>query len=123
SAAGLDTDRLADMNKQIGEVGPLAWQLSLLLGEPGTDPEADERVSRIERGLTTLRAWITEYQNQVRQVRQRVTEGKTRAGRWVTPAAVLISFASFWLALSQLCIMSRAWSWFTRPGGRQPGRE
>jgi hypothetical protein len=46
------------------------------------------------------------------EVRQRAEGLKSRALLWVTPAAVLISVVCFWTALSQVSLMSHAWSWW-----------
>jgi hypothetical protein len=114
SETGLDMDRLAEINSRIASVGPAAWELSRLLGD--ADPEADAQMSRIEQLLTRLRELVADYQNQVKQVRQRTTALKDKVFAWITPAAILVSSVEFWIALSQLCIISRAWSWIRQPG-------
>jgi hypothetical protein len=116
SETGLDMDRLAEINSRIARVGPAAWELSRLLGE--ADPEADAQMSQVEQLLTRLRELVADYQNQVQQVRQRTTALQARVFAWITPAAILVSSVGFWVALSQLCILSRAWSWI-----RQSGRD
>jgi F0F1-type ATP synthase membrane subunit b/b' len=116
ATTGLDTDRLAELNGALAQVGPAAWELSRVLGQP-EEPlsAADTPLSRIEQTLKLLRAWIAEYKSQVREVRQQTTEIKTRALAWITPAAILVSFAGFWIALSQISVMTHAWSWLKRP--------
>jgi chromosome segregation ATPase len=114
SETGLDMDRLAEINSHIARVAPAAWELSRLLGE--ADPEADAQMSQVEQLLTRLRELVADYQNQVKQVRQRTTALKAKVFAWITPAAILVSSVSFWIALSQLCILSRAWSWTRQPG-------
>ena len=121
SETGLDMDRLAEINSRIASVGPAAWELSRLLGE--ADPEADAQTSRVEQLLTRLRELVADYQNQVKQVRQRTTALKAKVFAWITPAAIIVSTVSFWIALSQRCIMSRAWSWIRQPGRNPSGRE
>jgi chromosome segregation ATPase len=121
SETGLDMDRLAEINSQIARVAPAAWELSQLLGE--ADPEADAQMSQVEQLLTRLRELVRDYQNQVNQVRQRTTAMKAKVFAWITPAAILVSSVSFWIALSQLCILSRAWSWIRQPGPNPSGRE
>jgi F0F1-type ATP synthase membrane subunit b/b' len=115
SSTGLDTDRLAELNGNLAQLGPAAWELSRLLGEP-EEPlsAADTPISRIEQILNTLRVRIAEYKTQVSEVRQRTTEMKTRVLPWITPAAILVSFAGFWVALSQISVMTHARSWLKR---------
>ena len=112
SAAGLDIDRLTEMNKRLVDVGPAAWELSRLLGEPESDADAGAQLSRIEQLLKTLQRLVAEYESQVAQVRQRMAELKSRTLPWITPAATLISFVCFWVALSQVSLLSHAWSWW-----------
>jgi hypothetical protein len=112
SETGLDMDRLAEINSRIAQVAPASWELSRLLGE--ADPETDAQMSQVEQLLTRLRELVADYQNQVKQVRQRTTALKARVLAWITPAAIIVSSVSFWIALSQLCILSRAWSWIRR---------
>jgi hypothetical protein len=109
ATSGLDLDRVHEMNSRLADVGPAAWELSRLLGEPGTD--SDAQVSRIERIVQTLSTWIADYQNQVTQVRQRVEALKVNVVFWMTPGAVLISSVMFWIALSQVSVLCHAWSW------------
>ena len=57
--AGLDIEGLAEMNNRLGNVAPSAWELSRLLGEPELDSDAaDAQLSRIERTLASLQAWL-----------------------------------------------------------------
>jgi hypothetical protein len=117
SVSGLDLDRLTELNGRLADVGPAAWELSRLLGEPApeSDPDAaGAHLSRIERTLETLRGLVGEYQTQVTQVRQRAEELKTRTLTWVTPTAVLVSFVCFWIAVSQVSLLSHARSWWRR---------
>ena len=111
SAVGLNTDRLTEMNNRLADVGPAAWELSRLLGDPEPDADAGAQLSRIEQTVITLQGLVADYESQVMQVRQRAGDVKARALSWVTPVAVLVSLISFWVALSQLCLLSRAWSW------------
>jgi hypothetical protein len=121
SETGLDMDRLAEINNSIASVGPAAWELSRLLGE--ADPKADAQMSLVERLLTRLRELVPDYQNQVKEVRERTTALKAKVFAWITPAAIIVSSVSFWIALSQLCIVSRAWSWIRQPGRNPSGKE
>jgi hypothetical protein len=112
SRTGLDLDGLAELNGRLGEVAPRAWELSRLLGESGAPaPDADTQLSRIDRALKTMRAKITEYEAQVASVRQRTEQLKSQTLPWITPAAILVSLVCFWVALSQLSLLCRAWSW------------
>lgn len=116
STSGLDLDRLKEMNDRLADVGPAAWELSRLLGESGPDADADAQVSRIEGTLETMRTMVVDYQNRVKEARQRTDELKARTLAWVTPAAILISFVCFWIALSQISLMAHARSWWKRSG-------
>jgi hypothetical protein len=112
SVAGLDLDRLTEVNSRLAEVAPAAWELSRLLGEPGQETDAARtQLSRIEQALNTMRGFIAEYVAQVAAVRQRLEELKSRTFPWITPAAVLVSLVCFWIALSQVSLMAHAWSW------------
>jgi len=71
-------------------------------------------LSRIERSLEALRALVGQYQTQVTQARQRAEELKTRTLTWITSAAVIVSLVCFWIALSQVSLLSHAWSWWRR---------
>jgi hypothetical protein len=123
SVSGFDTKRLAEINASLATVSLAAWELSRRLGKGEPSTEADTQLSGVEQGLQTLREWIGEYQTRVGQVRQRATEVKGSALSWITPAAIVISLVSFWIALSQICILTRTWSWFKSPFKSLPLRE
>ena len=115
ATAGLDVSGLAAINSRLVDVGPAAWELSRLLGEPGPAADSDAagtELSRVERALQTLRRLIAEYEPRVREVRQRTEALKSTALAWVTPAAILISVVCFWIALSQVSVLFHAWSWW-----------
>jgi hypothetical protein len=120
SAAGLDLDRLAEMNRQLADVGPAAWELSRLLGEPGQDSDAGAQLSRVDHALKGMGRLIDEYEPQVAQVRQQKEALKAKFFRWVTPASVLVSLACVWIALSQISVLCHAWSWWEHSGSRKP---
>jgi hypothetical protein len=114
STSGLDLDRLTELNNRLADVGPAAWELSRLLGETGpeSDPDAaGAQLSRIERTLETMRGLVDQYQTQVTQARQRAAELKSRMFTWITPAAILVSLVCFWIAVSQVSLLSHARSW------------
>jgi hypothetical protein len=110
SAKGFDTSRLQDLNAKLAQVGPGAWELSRLLGDGEPDTEVDEQMARIERTLNTLQEGIRDYQTEAKQIRQRATDVKTKTLHWIDVTPILASIASFWIALSQLCVLARAWS-------------
>jgi hypothetical protein len=119
SISGLDLDQLTEMNSRLADVAPAAWELSRLLGESGQEPDSDAastQMSRVERALSTLRGMVAEYEPQVKQVRQRTDDLKSRTLPWVTPAAVLFSLVCLWVALSQISVLCHAWSWWRRAG-------
>jgi hypothetical protein len=112
SAASLDQERLAGLNRRLAELGPAAWELSQLLGEPDGDADGvSEQFSRIDQTLQAIRAFLDAYQLKGRQVRERTVQLKDRVLSWITPAAVLVSGGCFWIALSQVVLLRHAWSW------------
>jgi hypothetical protein len=120
SESGLDTDELKDLKKRSNGVGSAAWELSGLLEGPSKDDEAGDRVSRIEGGLTTMRRALGEYHARAMQARQRTDALRSRVLTWITPAAVIFSLVCLWVALSQISVLSHAWSWWKSSGGHAP---
>jgi hypothetical protein len=113
SVTGLDSGRLTDLNNRLAAVGPAAWELSRLFGEPGGDMgDANKQLSLVEKALKTMQGLIAEYEPQLTQVRQRTEALKSKTFSWITPAAVLISVACFWIALSQVSVLIHARSWW-----------
>jgi hypothetical protein len=111
ATSGLDMDRLKEMNGHLARVGPAAWELSQLLGEPKSDPDASSQMSGVERGLTKVRGWVSEFEPRLKDVREGTATLQSRTLFWITPAAAVISGVFFWIALSQLSLMCHAWSW------------
>jgi hypothetical protein len=121
SVTGLDIDRLTEMNSGLADVGPAAWELSRLLGEPEPDSgAARNQLSRVEQSLVSVRGMIGEFERPLTEVRQRTEALKARTLPWITPASLLISLACFWIALSQLSVLAHAWSWWRRAGETNP---
>src|SRR5262245_18822473 len=117
AVAGLDVGDLTEINSSLTVVESSAWQLSRLLGEPETNPDAaSSRVSLIERAVKRMQGWIAGYKPQVTQVRERTDALKSRTLPWIMPAAVIISLACFWIALSQISLMCHACSWWRCSG-------
>jgi hypothetical protein len=115
SISGLDLDRLTEMNSRLADVGPAAWELSRLLGEPApgdSDTATNTRLSTVERTLKTMQGFVAEYHPRVTEVRQRTEGLKSRIFFWITPASVLVSLICFWIALSQISVLFHAWSWW-----------
>jgi hypothetical protein len=121
ATSGLDTDRLREVNSRLADVGPAAWELSRILGEPGPDSgEAGKELSKIQRTVQTLRGWVGEFEPRVTEVRRRTEELKSKTLTWITPAAVILSAVCFWIALSQVSVMLHAWSSCRRSGPNSP---
>ena len=120
--AGLDTERLAEMNKSLGNVAPTAWELSRLLGEPELDSDAaDAELSRMERTLASLQAWLVQLKKErITQVRQRTSQLKAQVLTWIMPGAILVSGICFWVALSQVGLMFHARSWWKQSAFSKP---
>jgi hypothetical protein len=119
--SGINIDGLTSMNERLGHVAPAVWDLSRLLGGSGSVPDADAagaQLSQIEQTVGRMQEVIADYHGQVKQVRERVDGLKARIFKWITPAALLISFACFWFALSQISLMAHAISWWKGPAGR-----
>jgi predicted component of type VI protein secretion system len=119
SATGLDLDRLTEMNSRLADVGPAAWELSRLLGEQDDSDAASGQASRIEQTLQTVQASIAEYEPRLADVRQRTEALQARTTGWITPAAIIISLACLWIALSQVSVMSHARRWWGRSAGNK----
>src|SRR5262245_60411858 len=62
STSGLDVDSLTQMNTTLAGVGPAAWNLSRLLGEPDAD-DADTQLSRIDQTLKSMKGLMTTYES------------------------------------------------------------
>jgi hypothetical protein len=122
AVAGLDVGPLAEMNTQLADVAPRAWELSRLLGGGGRPGEEDDnaRLSRMDRTLKKIRASVADYESKVAEVRRRTEELKSRTLPWITPAAAVLSLVCFWVALSQLSLLCHAWSWCRNPGRHSP---
>ncbi len=119
STSGLDLDSLTEMNRRLADVGPAAWELSRLLGEPAGQPDQEDagtQMSRVEQTVKSIQGRIAEYEPQLAKVRQRTEELKSRTFSWITPASVIVSLASFWVALSQFSLMFHACSWWKHSG-------
>jgi hypothetical protein len=112
--SGLDLDQLADMNSRLADMVPTAWELSRLLGDPKTDSEAANEMSKMDRTLKKLQGFADEFEAQLLEVRQQTNAVKSKTLFWITPAAILIAAVCFWIALSQVCLIARAWSWMRR---------
>src|SRR5262249_32208357 len=96
SMAGLDLDRLTEMNDQIAVAGPAAWELSRLRGDREPDSDAEAQESRIERSLRSINGLLAEFEPQLTDVRRRTEQLKSNTLPWITPAAILISGVCFW---------------------------
>jgi hypothetical protein len=113
ATSDLDVEQLTKLNSRLADLGREAWELSRLLGEPKPDSEAaSHQMSLIDRILQVLPEVIAEFKQRLNQARQRTEELKSRTLPRITPAAILISVVCFWIALSQISLMSRAWSWW-----------
>src|SRR5262249_59487927 len=86
-----------------------SWAGSWATG--GRTPTPTLNCPRVEQAVKTLQGLVADYESQVPQARQRTGDVKSRVFSWITPAAVLVSLVCFRIALSQLCLLSRAWSW------------
>src|SRR5262249_30789061 len=120
SASGLDTSQLTEINGRLAEVGPAAWELSRLFGEPGADADAADQLSRVDQLLKTMRRLIVGYQSPVPPSRHRAGAMRSKVFRGVPPAAALVSFVCLWVALSQISLLSHAWSWWRQSGRPLP---
>jgi hypothetical protein len=113
SVNGLDLGGLTEMNDRLAGVAPAAWEISRLLGEPAASSDAEgEQLSRVDRTLKSMRAFIAEYEPHLAEVREKTEALKATTLPWITPAATVLSLACSWIALSQLCLLFRAWSWW-----------
>ncbi|HEY1377560.1 MAG TPA: hypothetical protein VGF55_12240 [Gemmataceae bacterium] len=123
SASGLDISDLTEMNSRLADVGPAAWELSRLLGEPAQEPDptaAGAQLSRIEQSVARMRETVADFQRQVAQVRRRADDVKSRTLGSITPVAIGVSLACAWIALSQVSVLSHARSWLRHSGCSDP---
>jgi hypothetical protein len=120
AASGMDLAALNDMNGRLADVGPAAWELGRLLGEPGQDADAEEQMSRVQRGLQAMQGLVARYEPQVTEVRQRTTDLKAQTLAWITPVAVAVTLIFTWIALSQVSVIAHALSWWRRAGQGSP---
>jgi hypothetical protein len=117
SAAGFDLERLTEMNNRLAGVGPAAWELSRMLGESPSNPTAeaaDVQLSQIDQTLESMQRMLADFRTQVSQVRVRTETLKSRTLHWITPAVATASLICLWIALSQVCLMAHARSWWRR---------
>lgn len=111
---GLDRDHLVNLNHRLAEVGPAAWELSRLLGEPDTDADAATEITRVEQALQRMQGQLNEFEPRLQDLRQRTTRLKERSLYGITTATVLVSALSFWIGISQISLMVHAWGWRKR---------
>jgi hypothetical protein len=113
SIPGLDAARLKDINSRLSDATSSAWELSRLLGDSEADADAERvQFSRIESALKVLQGWLADYGPRVALVRQGAEGLKARTLTWIGPATVVVSLVCLWIALSQVSLLSRAWSWW-----------
>jgi hypothetical protein len=114
ASSGLDLDRLTDLNQRLSDVGPAAWELSRLLGEPppeGGDDTAANRLSRVEETLKTMRISVDDFGSRVMEVRERTAALKSNVQSWIRLARAILPPVFLWLALSQASVLVHAWRW------------
>jgi len=116
--SGLDIEALNEINGQLEKVAPTAFELSRLLGDPS--PEAEAQLSRIDQALQGIRGLIAEYEPKLKLVRGKTELLKTKFQTWITPAAAVVSFVCFWIALSQVGLLYLASCWWRRAGRKTP---
>lgn len=113
SIPGLDRGRLDDINSRLSDVTSSAWELSRLLGDSEADADAERaQFSRIEQTLKVLQGLLTDYESRVTLVQQGAEGLKSQTLTWIGPGTVVVSLVCFWVALSQFCLLARAWSWW-----------
>lgn len=110
SALGFEVGDMTELNNTLTQVESSAWELGRLFVENESDAEASVQMSRIEQSLAKLQDLLASYESKVKLVRQRTDEVQARTESWSTPVSIFISLAGFWVALSQLCVLSRAWA-------------
>jgi hypothetical protein len=117
SVTGLEMGDLTEMNNRLTQVESSAWEMTRLLGESGSDADgAEAGLSRIERTLDTMRGLLATYEPRLTQVRQQTEQVKSRTLAGILPAAIVITFICFWIAVSQVSLMIHAWSWWRHAG-------
>jgi hypothetical protein len=113
SVPGLDAGRLNDIQNRLSEATSSAWELSRVLGDSEADADAEKaQFSRIEQALQALQGWLADYESRVALVRQEGEGLRSRTLTGIGPATVVVSLVCFWIALSQVSLLSHAWSWW-----------
>jgi len=115
---GLDAERLTRLQGQLSKAAPAAWELSRLLGD--TEQDVDEQYSRLQQLLRAGQELAAEYESRLAEVRQQTERARAKTFAWITPVAAIVSFASFWVALSQLSVLAHARSFWRRLGRTTP---
>lgn len=111
--AGFNVEEISSLNEQLAAVGPTAFELSRLLNDPNASTaDAEAQVSRIEQTVTALKGWVVKYEQMLADVQDRKVDLTNRTLPWITPGAILISLACFWIAVSQVGMLFHAQRWW-----------
>jgi hypothetical protein len=70
-------------------------------------------MDQILKRITRL---LDEYGPRFSELRARTMALKSKALRWITPAAIIISVVCFWMALSQISLIFHARAWWRLSG-------
>jgi hypothetical protein len=117
SMPGLQGSKLEAIGGQLSEVTSSALELSRLLGESTPSSESDgfnEHLSRVEAALHAMQKLLAEYEPRFAHVRQRTAELRARTLGSIAPSTVVIAIVCFWIALSQVIVLSCTWRWWKR---------
>ena len=79
----------------------------------GTVSIVSEPLSRINSRLDALQTRVSGYSEQLAAIQAGLSEFKTSIGRWLTYAAVLVTFIMLWLALSQVGLLVLGWRFYS----------
>ena len=111
SESGLDVQRLTDLNNSLADVGPTAWELSRLLGDPNTEADTvHAQFTSVDRILQRIHGSLDEWEPEVERVLQRTKQLKEEAVAWIMPLSILTSAICFWIACprsASFCMLGR----------------
>jgi hypothetical protein len=96
-------------------------QLQSVVGEgdtPASQRDVADAANAIDEVLSQCQSTLGEWQAELDAAQQDVARIKTRINQWLLLAALVVTVASAWVALSQVSLFVHAWGWCR--GGQAP---
>jgi hypothetical protein len=111
----LDTDQLHNLAGELREATGTALKLNAVIqglqGGKQSSAEVAEQAAQIQEVLARGEGRVGAFTDRVTQVRQRLDQLRGELSGWITAAAVVVTVLAAWLALGNLCLLLRGWSW------------